>query len=161
VTDDPRPWQHELVAVAERLEAKTKQGRWTDRTGFLIERDFAVGAYVVRKLVESGTVTDELSRYSFPVLRFERTEEPIDSHSIDDVSEVYDLENGSRRALSVTELCDEIMHNLAFAFCCGETADLYDGVYVTSERNVNEFVYLVLASDFIALCGDVGAQAGA
>ena len=156
--DDQLPWQDELVGVAERLEARTKQARWTARTGFLIERDFAVGAYAVRKLIESDAVTGELSRYRFPVLRFERSREPVGLRSIGDISEVYDLENGSRRALSVVELCYEIMHSLAFAFCCGESADLYDGVYVASDRNVTDCVHLVLASDFIALCGDLGAQ---
>jgi hypothetical protein len=112
----------------------------------------------VRKLIESDTVTDELSRYRFPVLRFERTGEPVGSHPTDDISEIYDLENGRRKALSVTPLCYEIMHSVVFAFCCGESADLYDGVYVASDRNVDDCVHLVLASDFIALCGDLGGQ---
>lgn len=56
------------------------------------------------------------------------------------------------------DLCDEIVHSFVFAFFCGETADLFDGVYVSSDRQKNKYVYLVLASDFIALCCDVGME---
>jgi hypothetical protein len=58
--------------------------------------------------------------------------------------------------LSLIELCDEILHSVVFTFCCGETEDLFDGIYVSSDSDKNEYVYLLLASDFIAVCCDVG-----
>jgi len=159
VTDDSFPWKDELVKIAERLEAKTKQKRWTVRTGYLIERDFVVGAYAMRKLIESHKVSDELRSRQFPVRRYDSTGNPPDPPSPDDIADSYDFENGLRRALSVGDLCHEIVHSFAFTFCCGETTDLFDGVYVSSDRDKNEYVYLVLASDFIALCGDIGTDA--
>jgi hypothetical protein len=58
--------------------------------------------------------------------------------------------------LPVADLCQEMLDNSVFSFCCGETTDFFDGVYVSSDRR-DEYVYLVLASDFIALCLDMGA----
>ena len=55
-------------------------------------------------------------------------------------------------------LCHEIVHSCVFTFCCGETTDLFDGIYVSADRHKNRYVYLVLASDFIALCYDAGAE---
>ena len=66
MVDDPAPWQDELVKIADRLEAKTKQKRWTDRTDYLIERDFVLSAYAMRKLIESHEVPDELRQTSSP-----------------------------------------------------------------------------------------------
>ena len=154
MADGSASWKEELVKVAERLEAKTKQRRWTDRTDYLIERDFVVGAYALRKLVAAGDVSDSVKQGPVPVRRFDLTGKP--PLSTDDISDSYDLDNGSRRTLSIEELCDEILHSFVFAFCCGETDDLFDGIFLSSERNKNEFVYLLLASDYIALCGDVG-----
>jgi hypothetical protein len=154
VADGSASWKDELVKVADRLEAKTKQRRWTDRTGYLIERDIVASAYALRKLVESREVSQELTQHQIPVKRFDLCgRPPIFS---DDISDSYDFDNGRRRMLSVVELCHEVLHSAVFAFHCGETADLFDGVYVSSDRDKNEYVYLVLASDFIALCGDVG-----
>jgi hypothetical protein len=141
VSGESVPWKDELLKVADRLEAKTKQTRWTDRTGYLIERDFAVSAYAMRKLIESHQ--HELSQRQFPVRRF------------DQLRDSYDFDNGRRKTLSVEDLCHEIVHSSTFEFCCGETADLFDGVYVSSDHRNNSYVYLVLVSDYTALCEDV------
>lgn len=154
VVDDSAPWQDELVKIADRLEAKTKQQRWAGRTHYLVERDFVVGAYAMRKLIETDEVSDELRQRRIPVRRFELSgRRPL---AADDIADSYDFDDGRRRTLAVVELCHEILHSVVFAFCCGETDDLFDGIYVSSDRDKNEYVYLVLASDFIALCCDIG-----
>jgi hypothetical protein len=158
VIDDSIPWKDELVKVAERLDAKTKQKRWTAQTGYLIERDFVVSAYAMRQLVESHQVSEGLRERQIPVRRFDLKGTPPNPLFPADIADAYDFENGRRRTLSVVDLCHEILHNYFFTFCCGETADLFDGVYVSSDREKSEYVYLVLASDFIALCGDIGEQ---
>jgi hypothetical protein len=160
VIDDSFPWKDELVKIADRLEAKTKQKRWTDRTGYLIERDFMVSAYAIRKLIESHTVSDEFGQRQIPVRRFDLTGAPPDPRRRSDIVDSYDFENGRRSTLSVADMCHEILHSFVFTFCCGETTDLFDGVYVSSERRTNKHVYLLLASDFIALCSDVGVGGG-
>ena len=151
---DARPWQDELVKSADRLEAKTKQKRWADRTGFLIERDFVLAAYAMRKVLESDEVSAELRQRQIPVRRFELSGRR--PQSVDDIADCYDFDNGRRRTLSVTEMCHEILHSVVFTFCCGETEDLFDGIYLSSDRDQNEYIYLLLASDFIALCCDIG-----
>jgi hypothetical protein len=156
VIDDAFAWKGELLKVADRLEAKTALRRWTDRTGHLIERDFIVAAYAMRKLIEANEVSDELRRRDIPVRRFDlRGRPPTELHP-SDLSEFYDLEIGRRTTLSVQNLCHEILHSFTFTFYCGETADLFDGVYVSSDRRAFKHVYLLLASDFIALCADLG-----
>lgn len=155
MVEDAVQWKDELVKIADRLEAKTKQTRWTDRTGLLIERDFIVGAYAMQKLLDSPDTPADLSRRQIPVRRYELTGPPPDPS---DISESYDFENGRRSALSVKNLCYEIMQSFAFTFFCGETADLFDGIYVSSDRDKKRHVHLLLASDFIALCSDMGAE---
>ncbi len=158
VVDDSIPWKDELVKIADRLEAKTKQTRWTDRTGYLIERDFMVSAYALRKLIESHKVSDRLGQRHIPVRRYDQRGNPPDPLYPADITDSYDFENGRRRTLSVVNLCHEIVHSCVFTFCCGETTDLFDGIYVSADRHKNRYVYLVLASDFIALCYDAGAE---
>ncbi len=141
---DLTPWTVELAAVAQRLEAKTKQTRWTDRTDVLIERDFVVSAYVIRKLLRTSSVSKELTGRRIPIRRLEQNAS-------------YDLTFSRRDTVTVADLCHQIIHNTTFAFYCGETADLFDGVYVSSDRD-EENIILVIASDFIALCNDIGME---
>ena len=139
---DPTPWQVELLKVAERLEAKTKQTRWTDRTDVLLERYFIVGAYAMQKLLRSCPARDELASRRIPVRRFDSG---------------YDLDLSRRDTVTVADMCHQIVHNTSFTFYCGETSDLYDGIYVSSDRD-EQNVVLVIASDFIALCNDLGTE---
>lgn len=157
MSDDVPLWKDELVRIADRLEAKTKQKRWSERTGFLIERDFMLGAYVIRKLIESHEVADEIRQRQIPVKRFDSRRPPPDPQPAD-IADVYDLANGRRRTLSVPNLCHEIINSLVVEFFVGETTDLFDGVLVSSDRHQNEHLHLVLASDFIALCNDIGTE---
>jgi hypothetical protein len=158
VIEDALPWKEELVKVADRLEAKTKQARWTDRTGYLIERDFIVSAHAMRKLVDSRSVSDELIQRRIPVRRYDLTGKPPDSRCPADIEDCYDFQNGRRNTLTPEVLCHEIVHSFVFIFFCGETADLFDGIYVSSDRAKKKHIYLVLASDFIALCSDMGSE---
>jgi hypothetical protein len=158
VIEDVILWKGELVNVADRLEAKTKQTRWTERTGYLIERDFVVSAHAMRKLLESHSVSEEIRQRQIPVRRFDLTGRPPDSRHPDDIAESYDFDNSRRSTLSPADLCHEIMHSVVFTFFCGETADLFDGIYVSSDRDKRKHVYLVLASDYIALCSDMGSE---
>lgn len=138
MVDGAAPWKDELIKVAERLEAKTKQRRWAPMTEFLIERDVVMGAYGLRTVIAAEP--ESHARARVPVRQFEPS----------------DLDNGRRRTLSVAQLCDDILRGGVLDFYCGETGDLFDGIYLSSDRDTNESVHLLLASDFIALCGDVG-----
>lgn len=142
------PWRDELVKIAERLEVKTKLRRWSDRTEYLIERDFALSAYAMQRLIESDDK-------KVPVRRFDLLGDPPASGAPTDVADAYDFDNGRRSQLSVADLCHEILHSFTFTLCCGETADLFDGVYFSSDRS---HLYLVLASDYITLCEEIGGM---
>ena len=152
---DTLPWKDRLIKAAARLELKTKQTRRTART----EHTHRTGLRHCRlRHAKSERVADGVRRdktASNPGQAFRSGETPPDPRSPDDIADCYDFENGRRSTLSVVDLCREIVNSSVFAFCCGETTDLFDGVYVTSDRD-RKYVYLVLASDFIALCGDIG-----
>ena len=83
----------------------------------------------MRKLIESYDVSEDVRQRQFPVRRYDLTGNPPDL-LCPDVADSYDLDNGRRRTLSIAELCHEIIHSFVFTFFCGETADLFDGVFV-------------------------------
>ncbi len=93
----------------------------------------------MRKLIESQTVSDELMQRQIPVRRYDQRGDPPDPLFPDDIAESYDFENGRRSTFSVVNLCHEIVHSSVFTFCCGETADLFDGIYVSSDRHKNKY----------------------
>src|SRR5687767_863885 len=62
-------WKQELLKSAVRLEKKATQKKWTDQTAFIVERDVMVGAYAIRKLLETpGRMSDQARQLQVPVL---------------------------------------------------------------------------------------------
>lgn len=159
--DDAIPWKDELLRVADRLEKKTKQDRWTNRTCYLIERDFMVSAYAIRKLRESFKVSDRFKGQNVRLERFKRSGRLPDcdaTESIEALAESYDLENGQKSNLPIKELCNQFIHSFVLLFCCDEETNHFDRVYVTSESRRDDWLYLVHAAEYIQLCRDIGTD---
>lgn len=62
-------WREELWRVADRLERKSKQQRWTERSSFLVERDFTTSAYAIRRQNEAHKISDTVAKSRVPVIR--------------------------------------------------------------------------------------------
>jgi hypothetical protein len=73
VISDSVPWRDDLLRIADQLERRAGQRRWTERTSYLVERDLMVGAYAVRRLSESYRLSDELQEHRLGVTRFAAT----------------------------------------------------------------------------------------
>lgn len=156
--DDSIPWKEELSKVADRLEAKTKQQRWTDRTGYLIERDFMVSAFAIRRLLDAHKISDALRQRQIPLTKFNLVGNPPDLLSPADIGDSYDFANGRRMTLTTEKLCQQFIHSFVFTFSCDESTDLLDGVYVASDFDKGKFLYRVAALDYIKLCRDIGEE---
>lgn len=157
---DSIPWKDELLAIALRLEKKTTQKRWTDRTGFLVERDLMVSAYAIRKLVEAYKVSDELVRRQFALERFAL----IDEARVPDllgryaVWEYYDLEKPTKTVLPLVKLCNQIVHSWLWALSASEDDGLLDGVFVSSDTTRSKWLFRIPMSGYIALCREIGNE---
>jgi hypothetical protein len=156
--DDSIPWKDDLFKVANRLEAKTKQKRWTERTGYLIERDFMVSAFAIRRLLDAHKISDALRQHQIPVTRFDLAGNPPDLMSPADIGDSYDFANGRRMTLTIVKLCQQFIHSFVFTFSCDESTDLLDGVYVASDFDKGKFLYRVAALDYITLCREIGEE---
>lgn len=156
--DDSIPWKDDLVKVADRLEAKTRQKRWTDRTGYLIERDFMVSAFAIRRLLDAHKISDALRQRQIPVTRFDLAGRPPDLMSPTDIGDSYDFANGRRGSLIAVKLCQQLIHSFVFTFSCDESTGQFDGVYVASDFDKGRFLYRIDIADYIALCRDIGEE---
>ena len=79
VITDSIPWKHELHKMATALERKARLRRWTERTGFLVERDVMLGAYAIRKLIDTpGKSSDEARSTSIGITRHQLIGVPPD-----------------------------------------------------------------------------------
>jgi hypothetical protein len=142
------PWRGELAKVADRLERRLTQRRWTEQTGFLIERDVMVSAYAIRKLHEAWKVSNEVATAPIPVQRHPLIGQAPDILKTDNL-DAYDFENVMATTLPLRELCNQFIHSYVFVLSVADDGSGLDGIFVASDRERRRALYHVGAADLI------------
>lgn len=153
------PWKEELLRIADRLERKTRQKRWTDRTDANLEKDVFVGCYAVRKLAEARKLSQEvlvtrIPCTTIPFIRGKRIT-LLNWHHLD---ELYDFERQAVGELTLTFLCNQFIHSYVFTHIVGEETGLLEAVAVSSDRKRRECLYVVNVSDLMTLFRKIGSD---
>jgi hypothetical protein len=154
---DPYPWREELLRVADRLEKRKAQRRWTERTMFLIERDIMLSAYSIRKLNEAKRISDRLRGERVRVQRHELVGRVPDMQNGHRFWEFYDFEHGADVELKMADLCNQIIHSWIWGIAAEEGGGLA-GIYVSSDRERRRSVYLVDVDTLTDLFRSIGHE---
>ena len=112
--DDSVPWRQELMKSAWRLRRWNTQKRWTSRTYFNAERDIMMGAYSIRRLIDSKKSSSLLARRRIPTRRYAligRVPLVLDRF---DPERFYDIGAPTNSELEVGWLCNQIIHSFIF-----------------------------------------------
>ncbi|WEK62094.1 MAG: hypothetical protein P0Y60_04880 [Candidatus Microbacterium colombiense] len=130
---DSGPWREELQKSSARLRRWSTQQRWTHRTYFLAERDIMMGAYAIRRLMDSGKTSSLLGARRYPVVQFPltgRVPMTLDRFTPEDF---YDLEKPTRGEINVARLCNQVIHSFVFQIFLAE--DETTAVMFVSDRD--------------------------
>lgn len=155
---DSIPWREELWRVADRLEKKSKQQRWTERSSFLVERDFMTSAYAIRRLNEAHKIPDDLAKTKVPVIRHKRIGSVPDIWNRHEIWEHYDLENGVPDHITIPHLCNQLIHSFVWVLSVTEDTELFNGAFVASENERHKHLYFLPVESLVALCRNVAAE---
>ena len=154
---DSIPWKEDLLRIADVLEGRTTQRRWTERTSFLVERDVMNAAYAVRKLNEARKISDELAAEPVSCRRHPLTGRPVDIWNRHEFYEHYDMERPESVSLSLGDFCNQIIHSWIWMLSATEApSSRFDGIYVSSDRARKRHVYFMSADRMISTFRSVG-----
>ncbi len=150
---DSVPWKEELLRVAQSIERRTTQRRWTERTSFLVERDLMNAGYALRRLNEARKISAE----RVTVQRHNLVRGPIDIWNRHEFWEHFDLENPQPVDLSLTEFSNQLIHSWVWSLSATKSAPhRFDGVWVSSDWASKNWLYFVNAGTLIRLFRAVG-----
>jgi len=145
VIGDSVPWKEALARIATDVERRAGQQRWTDRTGFLVERDIMVACFAMRKLLDTpGKISDEARAERASVLSHPLVGKVPDFYDQHEFWEMFDLEQGAHEQLGLRELCNRVVHSLVFSFNGSEQPPhRLEGVFVASDKSSrNSLTYI-------------------
>ena len=120
-----------------------------------VEKFFFVSAFIIRKLNEAKKLSDELNELTIPVVQYGRlnTDYGINVRNNQIIERFYDLENGNGASLSVTVLCNMLIHSFVFKVIVtnsGEKETIV-GILVNSDYSKDKALYYLKLDDFYKL----------
>src|ERR1035437_7373068 len=109
-------WKDELLVVSRKLKTWKKLKNFSRLEGklFRIEKNIFIGAYAVRKLLDSYKVASNLSNMPLNIVRYSPNGKEVTFMNKDDIDDLYDPDNGSLDQLPLREFCNQIVHSYVF-----------------------------------------------
>ena len=160
---DSIPWKDSLLSVAQGLEKRKSQTRWSERSLFLFERDVMTAAYAVRKLIEARRVSDALAKKSWPLVRYVRTGPVPDAYNSDSPEELFEMSSPVKCSLSTLDFTHQIIHSYLF-FPVWDWDDVtlrpreLKSLSFVSDKRRHNFLYAIDIDVLIGLLHEVGDE---
>jgi len=148
-------WKSDLLKQAEALMKRTAQKRWPDASFARCEQTIMLGFYSIRKLTESGKLTDQVANLKVRVRSHPwkgRVVHRMNSHKLD---ELYDWDISDERSVPLSFLYNQVIHSYAFSLLLGEDGGLH-GILVTSDQRRCKELFEVSIEQIIGVFRSVG-----
>lgn len=155
---DSIPWRDELLKVADRLERKSLQTRWTERSSFIVERDIMTSAYAIRRLLEAGKVSRTTYATAVPVLSHTARGVRPDMWNRHKLEELYDLDAPRKAQLSLRKYCNQLIHSYVWGINADEHSGFFNGVFAASEKDCRDQVFFVPVKSMVDVCRRIGGE---
>ncbi|HEY3307230.1 MAG TPA: hypothetical protein VGJ93_02130 [Desulfuromonadaceae bacterium] len=151
------PWKEELLKIADRLERRYNQKRWSERSLFLLEREVFVGFFSVRKLMESNKISDKIKEKEVELAVYPAGEKPVTLLNQHKFPELYDLYAGKTDRLTYHDICNQFIHSSIFAPFTPFGKSLV-GAYIASDRAKKKQLYYITLVKIVEIFKNVGSD---
>lgn len=149
-------WKDDLLKLARTLERRIIQTRWGEKNLSVVEKEIFLGFYAIRKLIESKKISDSVIQQ-----RHELHEFPYAGNSNSLLTHIrdaeYDLANGIKSHLTITEICNQFIHSHHFVPFLPDGRHLV-GFFFCSDRKRTSGIFLIQVLDVVSIYRSVGSD---
>lgn len=97
-----------------------------------VEQDVFLGAYAIRKLIESQKISDEVESMTLRAAAFAPRGKPVDVMNWFKLDRVYDLDRSAAVDVSLRDWCNQVVHSFVFVVDAELTG--LTGFFIASDR---------------------------
>ncbi|HEY5043067.1 MAG TPA: hypothetical protein VIK53_13815 [Verrucomicrobiae bacterium] len=150
-------WKRELIRLASKLQKRYQQKRWTVLSMAALEKEVFIGAFAVRKLLDSNKISKKLSEQKisamfYPVRNSDKIKEPIKHFT-----HAFDLLHGTRQELTIRKLMEQFIHSYHFSPFVPFGQNMV-GIYVVSDWKRKEGLYYIMLKRLTEVFRAVGSE---
>lgn len=149
------PWKEEILRIADKLERRYNQKRWSERSFFLLEKEIFLGFFSLRKLMESNKVSARIKEEQVLLAVYPAGEMPITLLNQHKFPELYNLYAGEKESLNYWDICNQFIHSSIFAPFTPAGQSLV-GIYMVSDRAKKEKLYYITLVKIVEIFRAVG-----
>ncbi|HEU0037128.1 MAG TPA: hypothetical protein VFQ53_41245 [Kofleriaceae bacterium] len=132
--DDSWPWKRDLEKAAVDLERRRTQRRWSEASWGKLERVLLGGAFAVRKLLDSGKISDEVESMTIKAQAFPPKARRVDRLNRHRLEQLYDLNAPRAVDVGLQRFCNQLVHSFVLSPAYEPGLGLL-GLFVSSDRD--------------------------
>lgn len=151
---DSSYWKDDLLKLADKLECRLIQKRWSEKSFYALEKEIFIGFFSIRKLIESNKISESIASKTYQIYEFPKKKK-IDS--IVSISPENDFEFGKMTKIDITiaALCNQFIHSYHFAPFIPEGRALI-GFIFCSDYKRKTGIYMMTIFDIVDIYRQVG-----
>ncbi len=135
---ESRFWKEELNRIARLLKPARIPPRWTERRVCIVERDTAVGFFILRRMLELHKVSSAVERMELQVYAMPRRSKQVTLLNHGDIDALYYAELERPTLISPQKLANHFVHAYT-SFVLRDASRRWSDVLIVSdfERNTH------------------------
>jgi hypothetical protein len=172
VISDSILWRLELARIAGRLERKSRQESWSDRSSFRTEKDLMLAGYAIRRLTEARKLSDSLVATQVPVLRYPRVGVVPDVYNKEGIDQHYALDAPVQTQIALGHFCNQLVHSYILMHCFEDIIEpveqedgtildevrYFNGAFVASRHERHKHLYFFPLEVITAICRKIATE---
>ncbi len=148
-------WKEDLLRNARRLRSRMSQQRWPERSFARLEQQLMLGFYSIRKLCDSGKLSDSTSGLSVPLTTYPWLGKAVTQMNWHRTSELYDLGNAGSESRDLIFICHQFVHSYVFQIWL-DGSDGSIEISFCSDRDRHRCLYSMTLSNVVGVFELVG-----
>jgi hypothetical protein len=147
-------WKGKLKQDLRSLEKRLDQKRWSYRSFVLFERELILIFFAIRRLIESGKITDRIAQKQYSCNTYPNLGKIVDELSKYDLDEGFDFEAEEEKTLSLRFLTNQFVHAYVIYPDFSEDGEVI-GVLLCSDWEKHNSLIQVKTEAVISIIKDV------
>lgn len=151
-------WKDDLLKIAAKLKARTKQKQFSERSLANIEKEVFFAFYATRKLIEAKKLSDSVTNLHVAVDSYSWKGKPVTHFNWNrKLGILYDFKKKKSASLTLRLVCNQIIHSYIFTECFNSNGTL-NGIMFCSDRERTKQLYCLDLSTIVRLLKKVGSD---
>jgi hypothetical protein len=135
-------WKEELLRIAGSIRRVTKPPRWTERTQCIVERDLAVGFFLLRRLIELNLVSSATTDRQLHIFCYKARGKRVTKLNNHRLEELYDMENEVAATKKPLYVSNQFLHAYT-SFVARDESRNWSDVLLVSDFDRNDCIWRV------------------